>query len=159
MAIMQLGNTIQTTMTFTPEKIRQTLTSPTIYIDIRKSQIEARAENFLFCTSGHESKVYQNIIVIDTKGTLIKVKNVKAIGKIKLWTSLKYFSPVKEVLPNIEGDVQSISVDDFKRLIIETISKKPGAWSNLDTLENITREINNCKTYKDIIVFFNPRLK
>ncbi len=146
-------------MTLTSEKIRQTLTSPTIYIDIKRSEIDARSENFLFCTSGLESKAYKGIIIIDAKGTLLKIKNVEPVGKIKLWTSIKYFSPVKEVLPNLDGEVQSISLDDFKKLIIETVSRKPKVWAALDTVDEISKEINNCKTHKDIITYFNPRLK
>ena len=146
-------------MVLTSEKIRHTLTSPTIYIDIKRSEIDARSENFLFCTSGLENKAYKGTIIIDSKGTLLKIKNVEPIGKIKLWTSIKYFSVIKEVLPNLDGEVQSISLDDFKNLIIETVSRKPKAWAALDTVYEISKEINNCKTHKDIIKYFNTRLK
>ncbi len=146
-------------MVLTSEKIRHTLTSPTIYIDIKRSEIDVRSENFLFCTSGLENKAYKGTIIIDSKGTLLKIKNVEPIGEIKLWTSIKYFSVIKEVLPNLDGEVQSISLDDFKNLIIETVSRKPKAWAALDTVYEISKEINNCKTHKDIIKYFNTRLK
>lgn len=146
-------------MTLTQEQIRQTLTSPIIYVDIKRSEIDARKENFLFCTSGLADKAYTDTIIVDSKGTSFKIKKVSEIGKPLFWTSIKYFSPVKEVLPDIDGDIKTISIDEFKKLIIDTISKKPRAWAALNTVENISEDINRFKTYKDIISFFNPRLK
>ena len=146
-------------MTLTKEQIRQTLTSPIIYVDILRSEIDARKENFLFCTSGLENKAYKETIIVDSKGTSFKIKKVTPIGKTLFWTSLKYFSPVKEVLPEIEGEIQTISLTTFQKLVIDTISKKPRNWAALDTVENISKNIFNCKTHKDIIVYFNLKLK
>lgn len=146
-------------MVLTKEQIRQTLTAPIIYIDIKGGEIEARRETFLFCTAGLAEKVYKSTIIVDSKGTSFKIKKVTETGRTLFWTSVKYFSPVKEVLPEIDGDIMNISLEDFKRLIIETISKKPRAWAALDTLENIIKCINSLQTHKDIIVFFNPKLK
>ena len=146
-------------MTLTAEQIRQTLTSPIVYIDTKKSEIDARKENFLFCSAGLEDKVYKDTIIVDSKGTSFKIKNVSPFGKIKFWTSIKYFGPIREVLPNIDGNIKTISLDDFKNLIILTISKKPRAWASLDTIENIKTDINSCKTFKEVMAIFNLKLK
>lgn len=146
-------------MTLTQEQVRQTLSSPIIYLNINRSEIEARKENFLFATSGLSEKAYTDTIIVDSKGTSFKIKKVSEIGRPLFWTSIKYFSPVKEVLPDINGDIKTISVDEFKKLILDTISKKPRAWAALDSVENISKDIYKLKTYKEIISFFNPKLK
>lgn len=145
-------------MILTKEQIGH-LTSPIIYIDIKRSEIDARKEKFIFCSAGLEDKAYKDTIIVDSKGTSFKIKSVSPIGGIKFWTSIKYFSPVREVLPSIEGDIKTISLEEFKELIIQTISKKPRAWSSLDTIENITNDVNRCLTYKDVMAIFNLRLK
>ena len=146
-------------MTLSAEQIRRTLTSPIIYIDTKKSEIDARRENFLFCSVGLEDKVYKDTVIVDSKGTSFKIKNVSLFGRIKFWTSIKYFGTVREVLPNIDGNIKTISIDDFKDLLIQTISKKPRAWASLDTIDNIKTDINNCKTYKEVMAIFNLKLK
>ena len=146
-------------MTLTAEQIRKTLAPPIIFIDPNRSEIDVRGENFLFCSTGFESKAYKNTFIVDSNGTSFKIKSVSPFGKIKFWTSIKYFSPVREVLPNIEGDITTISLDEFKNLIIQTISKKPSAWASLDTVKNIKSDVNNCKTYKEVMAVFNLKFK
>jgi hypothetical protein len=146
-------------MRLTREQVRQTLTSPIIYIDIQKSEIESRKENYLFCSSGYEDKAYKGTIIIDSVGHILKIKRVFPIGKLLFWTSLRWFTPLREVEPEIEGDVNQVSVDELKEFVIEAISRKKTACSSLDKFENISSDIKLCKTHKDIIIYFNSGLK
>jgi hypothetical protein len=146
-------------MTLTREQIRQTLTSPIIYIDTNRSEIDARKENFLFCSPQYVDTAFRGTIIIDAKGTTFKIKKVTLTGKVNTLLSIKNFCLIKEVLPELDGEVRTISIDDFKELIIKTVSKKPRAWSDLDTIENISNDVKNCVTYKDVMAIFNLGLK
>lgn len=146
-------------MKLSKKQIRQILTPPVIYIDTKRGEIDVRKEGFIFCSTGIEHKAYIETIIVDSKGTSFKIKSVSPIGRIKLLTSIKYYGPVKEVLPDIFDDVKTISLEDFKILVIHTISKKPRAWSSLDTIENIKENVDKCGSYKEVMKIFNSRLK
>jgi len=145
-------------MNLTQDKIRRTLVSPVLYVNPKRSEIDVRMENFLFCSRGLESKAYKGTIIVDSNGNSFKIIRVKPIGKIKLWTSIKYFSPVVEVIPEIDG-VQKLTLEDFKRLIIDTVSSKPKKWSSLNSIKQIKKMIECCDSYKDVMKIFNLRIK
>jgi len=146
-------------MKLTKEQVRQTLSSPIIYINNKRSEIDSRKENFLFCSSGYEDKAYIGTIIVDSKGHMLRIKKVFPTGGLLFWTSLKYFSPVREVDLEIEGEIEIISIDELKDFIIDTISKKKKIWLALDTFENISTDIKRCVTHRDIIIYFNKGLK
>ena len=146
-------------MKLTKEQVRQTLVSPIMYVDNKRSEIDSRKENYLFCSSGYEDKAYRGTVVVDASGRILKIKKVSPVGRLLFWTSLKYFSPVREVEPEIEGEIDNISVDELKDFILDTISKKKKTWLALDTFENISKDIRRCVTHRDIIVYFNKGLK
>jgi hypothetical protein len=145
-------------MRLTKEQVRKSLIPPIIYIDEKKSEIDVRKENFLFCSAGIEDKAYKETVIVDSQGVSFKIKSVVPVGAIKFWTSIKYFSPVKEVLPEIEENMKKLSVQEFKDLIAQTISRNPRAWSSLDTIENIKAEIDNCQTYVQVMAIFNKKI-
>jgi hypothetical protein len=145
-------------MRLTKEQVRKNLTPPIIYIDEKKSEIDVRKENFLFCSTGIEGKAYKGTVIVDSQGQFFKIKNVVPVGGIKFWTSIKYFSPVKEVLPEVEENIRNLSLEEFKELIVHTISRNPRAWSSLDTIENIKAEIHYCQTDVQVMAIFNKRI-
>lgn len=145
-------------MILTQDEIRRTLVSPILYVDPKRSEIDARTENFLFCSRGLESEAYKGTIIVDTIGNSFKIIRVKFVGKTKLWTSIKYFGPVIEVIPEIEG-IRKLTLEEFKKLIIETVCSKPKKWASLDSTKEIKKMIEACGSYKEVMKIFNLRLR
>ena len=146
-------------MTLTSEQIRDILYSPITYIDTRRNQIDPRQENYLFCSPQYVDKAFQGTIIVDSKGTTFKIKKVHLTGKLKLWLSIKHVCAIKEVLPELDGEIKTMTLDDFKTLIIETVTKAPKNYSALDTLKSISRQVNNCSSFKEVMTIFHTGLK
>jgi hypothetical protein len=72
---------------------------------------------------------------------------------------LKWFTPLREVEPELEEEVTQVPVAKLKEFALEAISKKKKAWLSLDTFENISNDINRCESHKDIITYVNKGLK
>ena len=143
-------------MTLTGEQIRQTLTSPIVYIGTKIGSVDPQQENFLYCSPSFADTAFQGTIIVDSKGTTFKIKKVTLTGGLLFWLSIKHVCAIKEVLPEIDGDITTISLPDFKDLIIQTIGKGgKKQWAALDTVKNISRDVNNCQTYKDVMKIFH----
>jgi hypothetical protein len=145
-------------MTLTKEQVRNLLVPPVAYIDPGKSEIDIRRRNFLYCTKGCDSTVYNGTYIVDSQGNSFLIKSVNQLGGVLFWTSILVFSPIVEVLPEVD-EVKRISVDEFKELVFRTISKKPHAWASLDTVPNIKHSIDRCSTYLDVMKVFHLGLK
>jgi len=145
-------------MTISKEQVRQLLTPPIAYVNPTKSEIDIRRRsNFIYCWRGCDQNVYKGTFIIDSKGTTFQIKNTTRLEGVLFWQSLRVLTPVVEVLPVVE-EIKTISVAEFKDLMIRTINKKPRAWSSFDTVRNIRASLEKCATYLDVMRVFNLKL-
>jgi hypothetical protein len=144
-------------MTLTKEQVRSLLNPPVAYVDPIKSEIDIRRRNFIYCTKGLGTNIYSGTYIVDSEGNSFRIKKVQQSGKVLFWTSLAVFSPIVEVLPEVD-EVVTLSVDQFRTLMLDTVKRKPKAWSSLDTVENIRKSLVKCTTYFDIMKVFHRAL-
>lgn len=97
---------------------------------------------------------FKNVEVIDSKGSLYKLKGVKKASGIKILESLKLVGLIVKLEPLIDGEVGSVSLSFLKERALKQVSSNSKYWLSIDTVEGMKARIDSAESFEELIRIF-----
>ena len=121
---------------------------------ISKNNVDKLNYTSLVANKAYVSKAFKDVLIVDFEGKCFETIEIKQSGGISILDSIKLFTKVVKVTPVLSKDVYFIDLNLLKDKLISVIWSNPKGFSNLDNIESLIANIQNCKRIEDVFKIF-----
>lgn len=125
---------------------------PVLIIKEREAPIYFFKENNFGLVSKGGEKFYKYGTAYDSGGDIFSIMGIESIKKAPFLKSIKYFQQMYQVQVNCKKQ-NSMSLPEFKQVIIDHISSHRKYWLSKDNFEDLKDSIEEKNDFSEVILF------